>query len=463
MKFVVAGGGVAGLAVSLGVARAGHRAVVLERDHVDTDVAPDGAFALKRRGIPHYFQPHAFLPRGRRLLMDWAPDVLETLLDAGADPQDLTDKLHGSREPGDEDLVYLWVRRPLIEWALRRAAAAEPAVEIRSGVKVTGLLTSDHGPPRAVGVSVDDGDPVRGDVVVDALGRYRCPPGWPRASGEPTDSGAVYYCRYFELREGAGHLDAPILNPRGDLGYMGFNTFRGDNRTFAVIVLTPSADHALRVLRHEPVWEAACSAIRPLDVMTSTDHARPITGVMPMGGLRNVDRTGDPSVSGILAVGDAFCHTDPAFAYGLSFALIHAQALTNAVAEVPDADAVVERYRADAGPESRERHALACAMDEARSLHWSGEPVDVGRRDGCYPLFSFIGALAAAPHDDAVLRRAIRRIGLLDRTEVFDGDEGVQDRIEAVLARQAADPPSPPGPPRDELLARLAAVAPGAV
>lgn len=30
-----------------------------------------------------------------------------------------------------------------------------------------------------------------------------------------------------------------------------------------------------------------------------------------MGGLMNVDRTGDPGVLGIIAVGDAFCHTDP--------------------------------------------------------------------------------------------------------------------------------------------------------
>jgi hypothetical protein len=96
---------------------------------------PDGAFDVERRGIPHYFQPHTFLPRGRRLLADWAPDVLDMLVDAGADPQDLALKLHGSRQPPDEDLVCLWVRRPVIEWALRRAAAAEPAVELRAGVR----------------------------------------------------------------------------------------------------------------------------------------------------------------------------------------------------------------------------------------------------------------------------------------------------------------------------------------
>ena len=374
MRFVVAGGGVAGLAASLAVARAGHDAVVLERDPVDPGGPPESAFDLERSGIPHYFQPHSFLPRGRRLLADWAPDVLQALMDAGADPQDLALRLQGPRRPGDEDLVYLWVRRPIIEWALRQAAAAEPAVEIRTGVGVTGLLTSENGARRAAGVAVDDGEPVRGDVVVDALGRYRCPPGWPRAAGEPTDSGAIYYCRYFELADGVEHLDAPILNPRGDLGYMGFNVFRGDNRTFAVILLAPAADRDLRVLRHDRVWRAACSAITPLDLMTSPDYGRPITDVMPMGGLMNVDRTSDPGVAGIIAAGDAFCHTDPAFAYGLSFALAHSQALAHAAAEAPDVDALVERYQAEAGPEARERHALVCATDAARARRWRGEP-----------------------------------------------------------------------------------------
>ena len=303
MKFVVAGGGVAGLAASLAVARAGHDAVVLERDPVQPGGSPHSAFDLERRGIPHYFQPHAFLPRGRRLLADCAPDVLETLMDAGADPQDVALKLRGPRQPGDEDLVYLWVRRPIVEWALRRAAAADPAVEIRAGVRVTGLVAQENGARRAAGVAVDGSDPVRGDVVVDALGRYRCPPGWPRAAGEPSDSGAIYYCRYFELVDGVEHLDAPILNPRGDLGYMAFNVFRGDNRTFAVILLAPAADRELRILRFESAWRAACSAITPLGVMTSADYGRPITDVMPMGGLMNVDRTGDPGVSGIIAVG----------------------------------------------------------------------------------------------------------------------------------------------------------------
>src|SRR5689334_13733423 len=136
MRFVVAGGGVAGLATGLAVARAGHEAIVLERDDVQPGGAPLEAFGQDRRGIPHFFQPHAFLPRGRRELADWAPDVLQDLLDAGADPQDIARGLRGPRVAGDDDLVYLWVRRPVIEWALRRAAANQEGVELRSGAVV---------------------------------------------------------------------------------------------------------------------------------------------------------------------------------------------------------------------------------------------------------------------------------------------------------------------------------------
>ena len=457
MRFAVAGGGVAGLATALAVARAGHSAVVLERDPVGPESSPEGAFAVARRGIPHFLQPHAFLPRGRRILKERAPDVLEALLDAGADPQDLAPKLRGGRQPGDEDLVYLWVRRPVIEWALRRAAAAEPAVELRAGVDVAGLLTAEDGTARAVGVAIDGADPVRADLVVDALGRYRCPPGWPRRAAAPTDSGAVYYCRYYPLAAGVEHMEAGLLNPRGDLGYMGFNTFRGDNRTFAVILLVPAADRELRLLRDEGAWEAACGAMRPLDAMTSPGYGVPLTGVMPMGGLMNVDRTGGTGVRGLVAVGDALCHTDPAFAYGLSMALAHAHALADAAAEAPDVDAVAQRYDAAVAPEARERHALVCQTDSARSRRWGGEPLDIGRRDGCYALFSFAAALAAAPHDDLVLRRTVGRIGLLDRTAVFDDDDVLHDRIEAIFGRLMASPPPPAGPPRDELLARASA------
>jgi hypothetical protein len=240
---------------------------------------------------------------------------------------------------------------------------------------------------------------------------------------------------------------------------MGFNTFRGDNRTYAVILLVPNHDRELRALRDERAWTMACAAMRHLDVMTSDDYGRPITGVMPMGGLMNVDCTGDQAIAALVAVGDALCHTDPAFAYGLSFALAHAEALGRAARDTNDVDELAERYREGVSPEARERYALACETDDARGRRWNGEVVDISRRDGCYPLFAFAAALATAPHDDLILRRTIRRIGLLDRTSVFDDDEELHARIETIFASLTADSEPPTGPPRDELLARMTAAA----
>jgi 2-polyprenyl-6-methoxyphenol hydroxylase-like FAD-dependent oxidoreductase len=193
VRFLLAGGGVAGLAAALAVARAGCDAIVLERDDVEAGPDPQAAFSDDRRGIPHYLQPHSFLPRGRRVLSAFAPDVLDQLIEAGAEPQDVAARLHGEREAGDEELVYLWVRRPVIEWALRRAATREPGVELRPRSRIAGLVLGD-GP----GIALEGGETLRGDMVVDALGRYRTPGGWPRHAGRQADCGALYYCRYFE-------------------------------------------------------------------------------------------------------------------------------------------------------------------------------------------------------------------------------------------------------------------------
>jgi 2-polyprenyl-6-methoxyphenol hydroxylase-like FAD-dependent oxidoreductase len=236
---------------------------------------------------------------------------------------------------------------------------------------------------------------------------------------------------------------------------MGFNTFCGDKRTYAIILVVPGADCDLRVLRRESAWMAACAAIRPLDILTSPEHGRPITDVMPMGGLMNVNRTGDAGMAGLVAVGDALCHTDPVFAYGLSFALAHAQALARATVDAPDADAVISSYRAAVVPEAEERYRLACETDDARGRRWRGEPLDVGSRDGCFPLFSFTTALAAAQYDDLVLRSPIGRIGLLERTAVFGDDTELHTRIERIFEELMTSSPPSPGPSREALLGLL--------
>ncbi len=120
-SIVVLGGGVAGLAVALALARDGHRVTLIERDEVAVG-EPLEALDWDRRGIPHFMQPHAFTPRGRKEMRWTFPDVFEALLAAGSWDLDLRPKIRGGEpRPDDDELVFLAARRPVIEWALRRA------------------------------------------------------------------------------------------------------------------------------------------------------------------------------------------------------------------------------------------------------------------------------------------------------------------------------------------------------
>jgi NADPH-dependent 2,4-dienoyl-CoA reductase/sulfur reductase-like enzyme len=60
---VVAGGGPAGLAAALALARAGARVTLVERDPLERGSAAASAFSAPRAGIAHYHAPHASVAR----------------------------------------------------------------------------------------------------------------------------------------------------------------------------------------------------------------------------------------------------------------------------------------------------------------------------------------------------------------------------------------------------------------
>src|SRR5690242_4368891 len=155
----------AGLGTALALARDGHGVTILERDDTPMPASPDDAFEhWERRGAPQVRHSHAFLARSHALLVERAPDVLASLLDAGATELRFTDDLpptltdHEPR-PGDDELVAIACRRTTFEWVLRRAALGEPGVELRHGVAATGLASSrsSDGAPVVTGVQVEGG------------------------------------------------------------------------------------------------------------------------------------------------------------------------------------------------------------------------------------------------------------------------------------------------------------------
>ncbi len=461
-QVTVLGAGVAGLATALLLAREGHHVAIIERDPFEVG-ASEEAPRWQRKGIPHFLQPHAFIPRGRAELATQLPDVYSRALQAGAYEVDVSRKLPGPPLPGDEALRYLAVRRPLMEWALRDAVREDPLIDVRSAVSVRGLRVEGG---RVAAVKLDQGE-VEADLTVDALGRRSPIPAWLSEEGvtdqpiETSDCGVVYYSRYYRVRPGFDLPEGPwILSPRGDLGYSGYASFPGDNGTFAAILAVPTGVAEWRILKDAAAFEAAVAQIPALRQWADPVNVEPITDVLPMAGLRNTLRPYDPgAVLGLVPVGDAYSHTDPVLAHGVAFALIHAGELAAALREHDDLGDAGAAYAAATAPALRERYQFATALDDQRHRMWMGESVDFTRHDGDYALFSMAAAGAAATVDPDIFRMFVRRIGLLDSTTVLDADVGLQHRIEDVFSLLLASPRAPAGPPREEMLAATAAAA----
>ncbi len=206
-----------------------------------------------------------------------------------------------------------------------------------------------------------------------------------------------------------------------------------------------------RVLKQAAAFEVAVAQIPALRQWVDPVGVDPITDVMPMAGLRNTLNAFDPSAA-VVPVGDAYSHTDPVLAHGLSFALIHAVQVTAALrAHAEPADAAAA-YQQATETGIRERFEFATALDEQRHRMWLGEPVDVGHRGGDYALFSMVAAGVAGTLDADVFRVFLRRIGLLDSTAVLDSDVVLQVRIERLFQQVMATPRPPAGPPRERCL-----------
>jgi 2-polyprenyl-6-methoxyphenol hydroxylase-like FAD-dependent oxidoreductase len=467
MRLLVLGGGVAGLATALAASRGGHEVVQLERD-TDTP-AGDAAEVFEgwqRTGVAQFRQPHNFLGLGRRLLRDRAPDVYRDMLGAGAVEVEQFRFLAGAApEPGDEDLATIGCRRPVFEAALRRAVQAEPTIDLRPGCRVTGLALAGDRPAHVEGVVLAGGERLAADLVVDASGRGSRTMAWLAEAGlgpvaeRSTGCGLSYYSRHFQRRDGVP--DPPyasvLAGPRGDLGYVAYAIFVGDNRTFAVIFMVPPWERAFRALRYPDAYMRAARLLPGVAAWIDPDAALPLTPVLPFGQVANTVReylTGNsPVAPGLQPIGDALCHTNPSFAFGASMALHHAFTLVDLLGVAADHHDLARRFDAAVGEDLRDRYRAVAEEDRDRARWWGGEPIDVTDPAASMALFLRAVVYRVAPADPRLLRAVVRRVDLLDPPDRLEGD-GDLHALALDLFRGA---PRPPGPSRSQLLEALGA------
>jgi len=361
--------------------------------------------------------------------------------------------------PGDEDLAMLACRRTTFEWVLRYKALEQDNVEIRTGVAVDGLVVEDG---RVVGVRTTDGDELRAGVVVAANGRRSEFPRWVREAGlgeieEVTeDTGIVYWSRFYKLLDGAEEpkQDGPI---GGDLGYMKFAVFPGDNGTFSVTLATNNDDDVFRQLGKEELFDEVVKHLVPTAPWVDPAVSEPITPVHPMAKLLNRLRTvvvdGAPIAPGLHAVGDASVCTNPLYGRGCSLGFVHADLLRDALRAHPD-DVVAQ---AIALHEGTERELMpwyrASVQGDARNRRIAhGEASEEDEFLG-----TILKEVGPAMRTDPVLFRAfLRMFNLLEAPDSLMTNPDLLGRVmEAFQTRDQREPDPPLGPPREELLATL--------
>jgi flavin-dependent dehydrogenase len=350
VKIVIAGGSAGGILASLILARAGHEVLLLERESLEA--APDveaAAAAAFRAGAPQIAQPHIIMARCRELLMEHLPDVYANLLAAGVAEAPLWTQMAPSLSdktprPDDERFTLLMTRRSTIDWVLRKMVAVEPGVVVRSGTRVMGLLARSGSPPHVTGVRTRDGDiagEMAADLVVDATGCRTAVDSWLKEIGarpshvQRAECGIAYFSRNYRFRPGATAPGLPTTRIVAALNEFNAGIWGADNAKMQMAVTPLAMDHRFRTAKSPVVFTAVLRTVPTFAAWL--DALEPVSDVFAMGGLHNTLRRlvvdGAPVATGLHALGDSVCTTNPTLGRGLSFALWEAVRLREIIQE----------------------------------------------------------------------------------------------------------------------------------
>lgn len=453
-QIAVVGAGICGLCTALALARTGNAVTIYERDIPPPDGGAEEAFfEWKRRGAAQFRHPHAFLAVMCNLLEENYPDLVEQFWEAGARKFTFKDMLPPELAatyvpaPGDEKMWLLMCRRATMETLLRRYVEDRPNITINNTTNVVGITTvreNDQLTVTGLEVQQDRQEPqqVSADVVVDASGRTSKFQGWLEALGavievEDDDAEIVYYTRHYKLKP--GEEEPPRTTKErsaGDIGYIKYGVFPGDNGHFAVIVCLPNHETELREAVKDPdKYDLICRSIPGLYNWVREDKCDPTTASFGFGDIHSVWKhfihNDKPVALNFFAVGDSAVRTNPLYGRGCSTGIIHAHLLADVLAG--EQDPVKRATTFDKLTEEALRPIFKSSLNEdkrgikrAKTIV-EGKLVDDASTLRGWLRLVFADAISAAAREQVhVIRGAMKTFNLMEKPGTFLKDNKIR-------------------------------------
>jgi 2-polyprenyl-6-methoxyphenol hydroxylase-like FAD-dependent oxidoreductase len=480
-RILVLGAGMAGLFTALALVPGEREVVLVERDPPPPEGGAEAAFFdWKRRGVGQLRHSHGFLARMREVIRARHPLLLDQLREAGCREIGFTEMMPVAlrdayrAEPGDEAMVILTSRRTTFELMLRRYVEGLPGVSVISDALVrTLIIESGDGALTVAGAAVErDGqtEDLRAAVVIDAQGRLSECAAELRAAGghigeTVEDCGILYFTRHY--RRTAADPPPARATATGDLSYIKYGRFPGDNGCFSITLAVPETETELRtaVVRPE-VFDHICALLPGIAGWVDPAGSEPISPVYGMGDLKNHWRRfvsdDQRAILGFFAVGDSLVRTNPLYGRGCSFAAVQSEILGQVLRETDDPSVRARLYDVRVAEALRPFYDDMCGLDRdairrARTTREGPPPASLAERLG--RSFRDDGVAIAVRSDLPLLRAALREFNMLDPPrEWVRRPATLAKSLSRWVRGRAANArfyPPPLGPGRAEMLAAL--------